>query len=209
MKRLLSVNIAAVVHEGEWTGSVGRTGIDKRPVEHRILVANDHVEGDAVLDVKAHGGRDKAVYAYAREDGNWWENELGIQIGNGRFGENLTTEGVDVTGALIGERWRIGSALLEVAEPRIPCTVFAGFWQRPGLVKEFTEAGRPGAYLRIIEEGIVGSGDEIVIESRPERAATISDAFAAKSGDRSQLVLLAETSAFSPAWHEWIARIAK
>jgi len=207
--RLLSINIAAVVHEGEWTGSVGRTGIDKRPVERRILLADNHVEGDAVLDVKSHGGRDKAVYAYAREDGDWWESQLGIQIGNGRFGENLTTEGIDVTGALIGVRWRIGTALIEVCVPRIPCSVFAGFWQRPGLVKEFTEARRPGAYLRIIEEGIVGAGDEISIESRPTRAASIADAFAAKSGDRSQLELLASTSAFSPAWHEWIARIAK
>lgn len=206
--RLLSVNIAAVVHEGEWTGKVGRTGIDKRPVERRIRLADNHVEGDAVLDVKSHGGRDKAVYAYAREDGDWWEGQLGIQIGNGRFGENLTTEGIDVTGALIGERWRIGTALIEVCEPRIPCSVFAGFWNHPGLVKEFTEAGRPGAYLRIIEEGIIGAGDEISIESRPERAASIADAFAAKSGDRSRLELLAATSAFSHTWHEWIARIA-
>ena len=150
---VLSVNITHAVLVGEWTGSVGSTGIDKRAVPGRVKLAANAVEGDRILDSKNHGGYDGAVYAYAREDAQWWEGELGIEIAPGRFGENVTTVGLDVTNAVIGERWKIGSVILEVSKPRIPCRTFAGFWDRPTLVKDFMEAGRPGAYLRIIQEG--------------------------------------------------------
>ena len=115
------MNITSVVHEEEWAGTVGRTGIDKRSVNFPVLLANDCMAGDVVADTKNHGGYHKAVYAYAREDAQWWETQLGLSIADGRFGENLTTQGIDVSRAIIGERWAIGSALLEVAEPRIPC----------------------------------------------------------------------------------------
>ena len=116
------------------------------------------LEGDQVGDTEHHGGRDQAVYAFAREDLDWWEVELGREIRNGQFAENLTTRGIDVNEAEVGERWRIGSDLFEVAMVRIPCNDFKN-WQRlngyddRAWVKRFAEQGRPGPYLRVIEEG--------------------------------------------------------
>ena len=169
MKRLLSVNIAAVVHEGEWTGSVGRTGIDKRPVEHRILVANDHVEGDAVLDVKSHGGRDKAVYAYAREDGDWWENQLGIQIGNGRFGENLTTQGIELGQLPVGTTLRLGDdVIIALTGFRDPCSQIDKFQEGLRAAVSFKpEVGpqlfRNGVMSVVVRGGTVRVGDTIKV----------------------------------------------
>ena len=204
---VISVNVTAVVLEGKWTGTVGRTGIDKRPVSTRVKLIENSVEGDVVADRKNHGGYDQAVYAYAREDSDWWESELGIVISHGRFGENLTTKGVDVTGAVIGERWSIGTAVLEVSQPRIPCRVFAGFWDRPNLIKDFTNAARPGAYLRIIQEGNIGGGDDIIISSRPSHGITISDLFAAKSGERSRISDILLVPGLSDSYREWATNI--
>ena len=205
--KVVSVNITYAVHEGDWTGSEGRTGIDKRSVGGRVRLANDGVEGDVIIDRASHGGYDAAVYAYAQEDTEWWERELELPINPGRFGENLTTRGVDVTGAIIGERWRIGSALLEVSQPRIPCRVFAGFWDRPTLIKDFTKAGKPGSYLRIIEEGEIGAGDEIVIVDQPTHGITISDLFAARSGERSRVSDIVNVPALSDSYRDWARRI--
>ena len=205
MATLLSVNIATSATAGAWAGSEGRSGIDKRPTSHRVRLFDDRVEGDTVVDRKHHGGRDKAVYAYAREDADWWEQVIGRALNGGAFGENLTTLGLDVTGARIGERWRIGSALLEVSEPRIPCRVFAGFWDRPHLVKEFSAAGRPGAYLRILQEGDVGAGDAIEVEHRPAHGVTLGLAFAAKTAaGPGRAELLPALADFSPEWQRWI-----
>ena len=157
MGKLLSINVAAIIHHEDWAGSVGKTGIDKRPKLGRVSLENDAVEGDQVLDTKNHGGKDQAVYAYAREDADWWEKEIGLEINNGRFGENLTTQDIDVTNAIVGEKWALGTCILQVTMPRIPCKVFQGFWQRPNLIKEFTQAQRPGAYLKIIQEGYVSA----------------------------------------------------
>lgn len=205
--RVLSVNVTTEVHEEEWTAPVGRTGIDKRPVEGRVLASNNSLFGDVVADRKSHGGYDKAVYSYAIEDAKWWEAKLECEITFGRFGENLTTEGIDLTQAVIGERWRIGTSVLEVSEPRIPCKVFAGFWNRPGLVKEFTVAGRPGAYLRILQEGELSGGDEITILHRPEHGVTISDLFAAKAGERSRIADIVEVPELSERIREWAKQI--
>ena len=179
--RLASVNVTAVVHEGDWTGSVGRTGIDKRPVVSVKLTATG-VVGDHVLDTRVHGGIDKAVYAYAIEDLYWWEERIGSRLASGSFGENLTTAGIDLGKAMIGERWQIGQVLLEISQPRIPCRVFAGFWKRPSLIKEFTEAARPGAYLRVIQGGEVSANDLINVMSRPEDGLTIEQVFKVKTG---------------------------
>lgn len=205
--RVVSVNVTAVVHEDEWTGSVGRTGIDKRPVVGRVRLAENAVAGDVISDTKLHGGYDGAVYAYAREDAEWWEEELAISINSGRFGENLTTHGVDVTYAVIGEQWKIGSAVLEVSKPRIPCRVFAGFWDRQNLIKEFTHAARPGTYLRIIEEGDIGQGDEIVILQKPSHGITVADLFAAKSGERSRISEIIAVPQLPDSYREWAAKI--
>jgi MOSC domain-containing protein YiiM len=170
-------------------------------------LAANAVEGDVVANRKSHGGYDKAVYAYAREDAQWWEKELGVVIAPGRFGENLTTEGVSATKAVIGERWSIGTAIVEVSQPRTPCRVFAGFWDRPNLIKEFTDAGRPGAYLRIIEEGEIGAGDKIIVVHRPSHGITISDLFAAKNGERSRIAEIAIAPEVSDSIRDWAQRI--
>ena len=197
------------MHTGEWTGSEGKTGIDKRAVDGPITFANEEVTGDVIVDRNHHGGFDQAVYAYSREDADWWQNQLGITIDNGRFGENLTTSGIDVNQALVGERWKIGSTILEVSQPRIPCRVFAGFWQRPTLIKEFMESGKPGTYLRIIQEGQINAGDAIEILSKPDHQITIADLYAAKNGERSKVQEIAAVKELSIKYQEWAQSLSK
>ena len=206
--RVLSINITSVVHQGEWTGSEGRTGIDKRSVTGAIEFKNNGVVGDRVIDTNVHGGYEQAVYAYAREDAQWWEREINEEIPAGRFGENLTTEGIDVNAAIIGEQWKIGSVILEVSQPRIPCRVFAGFWKRATLIKDFTQAGRPGTYLRIIKEGTAQAGDVIEVIFKPDHTISISDLFAAKSGERSKINKIKDVTYLSPEFKEWSQKIA-
>jgi MOSC domain-containing protein YiiM len=206
--RVLSINITSVVHQGEWTGSEGRTGIDKRSVAGPIEFKNNGVVGDRIIDTHVHGGYDQAVYAYAQEDAQWWEKEIGEEITAGRFGENLTTEGIDVNAALVGERWKIGSVILEVSQPRIPCRVFAGFWKRATLIKDFTQAGRPGAYLRIIQEGTATAGDLIEVIFKPDHTVSISDLFSAKSGERAKINEIKVVPQLSQGFKEWAEKIA-
>jgi MOSC domain-containing protein YiiM len=206
--RVLSINITSIVHQGEWTGSEGRTGIDKRSVAGAIEFKNNGVVGDRVIDTNVHGGYEQAVYAYAREDAQWWEREINEEIPAGRFGENLTTEGIDVNAAIIGEQWKIGSVILEVSQPRIPCRVFAGFWKRATLIKDFTQAGRPGTYLRIIQEGTAQAGDLIEVIFKPDHTISISDLFAAKSGERSKINEIKDVTYLSTEFKEWSQKIA-
>jgi hypothetical protein len=207
--KVLSVNLTHSVHTGEWTGSEGKTGIDKRAVDGPVTFANEEVTGDVIVDRNHHGGFDQAVYAYSREDADWWQEQLGITIDNGRFGENLTTSGIDVNQALVGERWKIGSTILEVSQPRIPCRVFAGFWQRPTLIKEFMESGKPGTYLRIIQEGQINAGDAIEILSKPDHRITIADLYAAKNGERSKVQEIAAVKELSTKYQEWAQSLSK
>lgn len=184
MGTLHSVNITHEVLSGEWAGSVGSTGIDKRPVTGPVRLFDHHVDGDKVLDTRVHGGYFKAVYAYASEDAAVWMTRTTFPVGPGSFGENLTTLGIDCTNAVIGEQWRIGDVVLQVQQPRIPCTVFAGFWKESDLVKAFTNEGRPGVYLSIETEGTVTAGDEIEVINRPDHGVTVGMVFRAKAGER-------------------------
>ena len=182
---LISVNLGgrSVV---SWAGDPGdpaHTGIDKRPTTARVALAADGVAGDVVVDRRHHGGADKAVYAYAREDADWWARELGRDLGDGAFGENLTLRGVDVTAAVIGERWAIGGAVVEVCQPRLPCLTFAGFWGVPDLVRRFTAHGAPGAYLRVVRPGDVGAGDPVAVVHVPGHGVTLGEVFRAVSGE--------------------------
>jgi MOSC domain-containing protein YiiM len=179
--KVLSVNIGRPI-PNPWKG-LPATGIDKRPVEGPVAVtaappkgAGDvGPAGDRVYDVKHHGGTDQAVYAYAREDLDRWEAELGRPLPNGVFGENLTTLGLDVNAALIGERWRVGTGLLlEITGPRIPCVTFEGRLGVPGWIKRFTAAGLPGPYLRVLEPGDVRAGDPIAVAHRPDHDVTVT-----------------------------------
>lgn len=163
------------------------TGIDKRPVDGPVPVrapgtprGGSGLVGDAICDERHHGGDSQAVYAYAREDLDWWENELGVTLSSGSFGENLTTSGIDVTGALIGERWQVGDELvLQVTHPRIPCRTFALWLQQKGWVGTFTARGAPGTYFSVIRPGEVRRGDPITVLSRPEHDVTVGLAFRA------------------------------
>src|SRR4051794_4309504 len=150
------------------------SAIAKAPADGRVRVEGINVAGDAQADRRVHGGPEKAVYAYAREDADWWERELDREIPNGMFGENLTLEGIDVTGARIGERWRAGTVELEVCQPRLPCSKLGLRFGDLRMVKAFGVASRPGAYLRIIQEGELGAGDELTITHRPDHDVTVA-----------------------------------
>jgi MOSC domain-containing protein YiiM len=150
------------------------SAIGKAPVDGRVRVEGVNVAGDDQGDRRVHGGPDKAVYAYASEDAAWWARELGREVVPGMFGENLTTEGVDVSGAVIGERWRVGTVELEVCQPRIPCFKLGIRFEDPRMVRRFGEASRPGAYLRIVREGELGAGDAVELLSRPSHGVTVA-----------------------------------
>jgi MOSC domain-containing protein YiiM len=194
MAQVISVNVG-LPREAAWAG-IGRTSIEKHPVAGVVPVGHLGLQGDQVSDTKHHGGVDQAVYAFAREDLDWWEGELGGEIRNGQFAENLTTSGIDVNAAEVGERWRVGSTLLEVAMVRIPCNDFKN-WQRlsgyddRAWVRRFAERARPGPYLRVLEEGEVQAGDELVVVHRPGHGVTVSTMFRALTIDRSLLPQLA------------------
>jgi MOSC domain-containing protein YiiM len=165
------------------------TAIDKRPVGAAVFVGELGVDGDEQAD-SSHGGVSQAVYAYAVEDLNFFAAELGRRLHPGQFGENLTTNGVDVSGARIGERWSIGSVVLEVTKPRIPCRTFQIWLDEPRWVARFTDYGRPGAYLRVVRTGWLQAGDPIRIE-RPDHEWTIARVFRALTTDRALLPDLA------------------
>jgi MOSC domain-containing protein YiiM len=181
--RLVAVNR---VHEliADRGGDLDLTAIDKRPVGHRVRVHRLGIDGDTQFDTRHHGGVDQAVYAYAAEDYRWWSAELARELTPGTFGENLTTEGVDVTGAVIGGRWAVGGAVLQVRTPRVPCRTFAAWIDQEQWIKRFTARGAPGAYLSVVQEGDVAAGDPLEVVHLPGHGATIGDLFALLSGDR-------------------------
>ncbi|GHE13539.1 MOSC domain-containing protein [Klenkia taihuensis] len=164
------------------------TGIRKRPVTGRVAVLEETLDGDRQVNRKHHGGEGQAVYAYAAEDAAWWEAELDRDLPAGSFGENLRTTGLDLTGAVLGEHWAVGSALFEVTAPRIPCANFARFWDVPDLVKRFTAHGASGAYLRVLRTGDVGAGDRVEVVHRPGHGVTAGTLFRALTTQRSRLV---------------------
>jgi MOSC domain-containing protein YiiM len=170
-----SVNIGTPRQIGVRRGRGLYSSIVKVPVAGRVRVAGVNLAGDDQADRRVHGGPDKAVYAYASEDIAWWAEQLGRELGPGEFfGENLTTAGVDVSGAVIGERWRIGGVVLEVAQPRLPCAKLGTRFGDLMMVRRFAEASRPGAYLRIVAEGELGAGDAVERVSRPGHGITVA-----------------------------------
>lgn len=169
---VLSVNVGPVA---EFRAGRGRwSAIVKTPVPGRVAVRGINIDGDEQHERRHHGGPDQAVYAYSHESYAWWEAQLGRTIEPGTFGENLTLEGIDTEGALIGERWAIGSTVLEVTAPRIPCLKLQTRMGEPRFIKRFAAARRPGAYLRIIEEGELAAGDPVEVVSRPGHDVTIA-----------------------------------
>jgi MOSC domain-containing protein YiiM len=193
--RVLSVNVGR--ERPSPVKDAPTTGIDKRPVDGPVLVRapgakhdglGSGLVGDPVCDRSSHGGDDQAVYAYAREDLDRWEAELGRRFTNGAFGENLTTHGIDITHARIGERWRIGDELeLQVTDPRIPCSTFRWWIAERGWLKTFTAAACPGAYLRVVTPGEVAADDPIVVTHVPAHDVTVQLVFRATTRERELL----------------------
>ncbi|EST29802.1 hypothetical protein N566_21860 [Streptomycetaceae bacterium MP113-05] len=212
MMQLQSVNLARP-HVSDHTDAPDRlTGIDKHPADGPVSVAapgpkgvgGSGLAGDTIGDLRHHGGDDQAVYAFAREDLDAWAQELGRDLTGGVFGENLTTTGLDVSGARVGERWQVGADLvLEVTSARIPCRTFAGWLGERGWVKTFTRRAAPGAYLRVVEPGEIRAGDPIEIVHRPDHDVTVSLLFRALTTEPDLLPqLLAAGDAVHPEARE-------
>jgi MOSC domain-containing protein YiiM len=200
--RVLSVNVGRP-RAFEYRGHPARSAIWKSPVAGRVDARGVNLAGDDQADRAAHGGPDKAVYAYAIEDVRWWERELGRALEPAQFGENLTTEGIDVNAALVGEHWQVGTTVLEVSEPRVPCWRLGVRMGDPRFVRRFTEALRPGTYLRIAVEGDVGAGDAIRVIERPDHGVSIRDVFRIYARDHEEAGRLLAVPEISEDWKAW------
>jgi MOSC domain-containing protein YiiM len=201
--RVASVNLADV-RLIMINGEPVKTGIFKLPADRRVAVGPEGLDGDRQVDLSVHGGTEKAVYAYGAGDYEWWEDELGRELEPGTFGENLTVSGLDPSHAEIGERWRVGSTLLEVSEPRQPCSKLGAKMGDPRFVKRFARALRLGAYLRVIEPGDVGAGDPVEVVDRPGHGITIETLGRIAFGDRELIARALEAPALSPQWRRWL-----
>jgi MOSC domain-containing protein YiiM len=204
---VLSVNLADV-REIEWRGQRVRTGIWKLPADGPVQAGPMGLEGDVQADRSVHGGVDMAIYVYAREEIDWWEAELGRPLEDGIFGENLTVRDVDVSGALVGERWRVGQALCEVSQPRIPCFKLGKRMDDPRFLKRFAQARRPGAYLRVLEGGAIGAGDAIEVLERPGHDVTVRLVAEAILHDHALAARLLAADALPETVRSWAAQAA-
>jgi len=193
MPRIRSINVGRP-KDADWAG-IGRTSIDKQPVTGPVAVSELGVAGDQVSDTRHHGGADQAVYAYAREDLDFWAAQLGQEIRDGQFGENITTEGIDLTHTPVGTRLQVGDVVLEVAGVRTPCNDFKGWMGLSGFdntawVKRFTAELRPGPYFRVLTTGTITAGNEIEVLHEPTHGITVRDLFIALNLDRTRLPAL-------------------
>jgi MOSC domain-containing protein YiiM len=206
---VLSVNVG-LPRDEEWAGNLRRTAIKKHPVTGPVAVRTLGLDGDQVADTENHGGIHQAVYAFAQEDLDYWTEQLGEQVAPAMFAENLTTVGIDVNEAVLGERWRVGTSLLQPIGVRIPCNVFKNWlgvrgFDNTAWVKRFTAEGRPGPYLRVLEEGTLQAGDPINVEHRPDHGVTVATMFAALTTDRNLLPELLRVDGL-PGWVHDAAR---
>ena len=202
---LVSVNVGRP-RQVRWHDRTVTTAIWKKPVTGRIRADGVNLDGDGQADRRVHGGSTKAIYAYAEEDYRWWAGELGAPLTPGTFGENLTIAGLDLTGAVIGERWQIGTATLRVTEPRVPCFKLGIRMGDAAFVHRFAAAARPGAYLAIEHPGEVGGGDTINLDHRPHHGVTIGTLERAYHGHRELLPQLAGLDDLSDTWRNWALR---
>ena len=203
---LVSVNVGRPA-ETLWYGRTIRSSIWKSPVTGQVRASGVNLAGDAQADRKAHGGPDKALYAYAAEDLEWWSTQLGLELGPGSMGENLTTSNLDLSEAVVGERWEVGSVVLRVTQPRIPCYklgIRVGDDRFPG---RFAHARRHGVYLRIVAEGALQAGDEIQVVERPAhgfRVVDVAQIFYDQQHRAGELLGVAE---LAESWHGWARRV--
>jgi MOSC domain-containing protein YiiM len=205
-RRVESVNVGGR-RRVDWAGRVVETAIWKQPVHGRINATGVNLAGDDQADRRVHGGPDKAIYAYATDDYEWWSQQLGRELGPGTFGENLTVSGIDLAGALVGEQWRIGTTMLEVTQPRLPCFKLGIRMRDSGFVDRFEQAQRFGTYLRIIEDGTLAAGDAIEVIGRPGHGLTITDL--GKASPRPGVEMIERILAVPEvpdSWREWAER---
>jgi MOSC domain-containing protein YiiM len=199
---VVSVNVSPV-KTIDVRGDRVPTGILKVPVAGAVALRGVNLAGDDQADRNAHGGPDRAVYAYAAEDYDWWNAELGRTLAPGTFGENLTLRGIDVSGARIGERWQVGTTLLEVTSPRVPCFKLAHVMGDPQFVRAFAQALRPGAYLRVIEEGEIGAGNPADVVARPDHDLTIAEMTRIYFFERERVGEMLVAPALPEGWRTW------
>ncbi len=203
--RLLSVNVGRP-REFEFQGKRATSSIWKTPAAGPVRARGVNLEGDDQADRQVHGGADKAVYAYSIEDIRWWERELDRLLELSAVGENLTTSGIDVNDAVIGEKWAIGTAVLEVSQPRVPCWKLGVKIGDPKFPRKFMKAGRPGAYLRIVREGAFTAGERIDVVDRPSHGVRVADVFRIFTRERKKAPLLLSVPELSEDWKEWARR---
>lgn len=199
---VLSVNVSRATTV-EYRGKPLKTGIFKHPIDGRVMLQDASVSGDEQADRKVHGGPTRAAYAYAVEDYLWWQERLGHTMPPGKFGENFTLRGVDVSGALIGERWQIGNAVVQVTCPRVPCFKLGIAMGDQRFIKRFAEALRPGAYLGIVTEGDVAAGDPVDVIWKPDHELTIKEMMRIYLFERERIseMLVPE---LPPTWRDWV-----
>ena len=185
--KVISVNVG-LPRTVIWAGRSLTSAIWKTPVEGRIPVRGVNLEGDGQADRRVHGGEDKAVYAYSSEDYAWWADSLGREVLAATFGENLTTKGIDLSACVIGQEWRVGTAVLQVAQPREPCFKLGMRMGDARFVERFEASGRSGAYLRIRQAGDIGAGDPIVTGPLPFHGVTIGDLAAVRPSTPADLL---------------------
>lgn len=203
--RLISVNVG-LPRDVLLNGETRQTAIFKDPVPGRVAVTAGGLAGDRQADQVNHAGPHKTAYAYSREDLDFWAEELGREIEDGFVGENLTIAGYDVSRAVVGERWAIGTAEFEVAQPRIPCWKLGVRADDQSMARRFEKAVRPGAYLRVLAEGDVGAGDEMRLLSRPGHGFTVADASRIFHHDRAEAARLLEIEELAPPLKDWAAK---
>ena len=204
--RLVSVNVGRPT-EVAWHARTVSTAIRKAPVAGPVRAQGVNLVGDAQADRKAHGGADKALYAYATEDLAWWNGQLGLDFVPGSMGENLTTAGLDLSEAVVGERWQVGGVLLQVTQPRIPCYKLGIRLGDDQFPERFAKARRHGVYLRILAEGELQAGDEIEVVERPAhglQAVEVAHIFYDQRHRAGEFLCVAELAA---PWHRWARRV--
>jgi MOSC domain-containing protein YiiM len=204
---VVSVNVGRpqLVERGDATVA---TAIWKHPVTGPVAARGVNLEGDDQADRSVHGGYDQALYAYAREDAAWWSSELEREVGPGAFGENLTVAGLDLAATEVGQRWRIGTVELEVSAPRIPCFKLSLRFGDPHMQRRFAKALRTGAYLRIVQEGVLEAGDAIELGAPPGHGVTVGLIAEARLRDRSLAPRMLAAPQLPEAWREWAEGVA-
>ena len=207
--KIVSVNVGRP-RGIDWKGKTIRTSIFKEPVQGRVRLETLNFVGDEQADLAVHGGPQKAVYGYASEHYDFWQQQLpGVHLPWGVFGENLTTEGLLEGEINIGNRYKLGSAVVMVTQPRIPCYKLGVRFGRDDIVKRFLKSGRPGFYFSVIQEGEVGAGDALELVYREAADVTVADILRLYVTDKQNLSLTrraVQVAALADGWRDYFQR---